>query len=120
MKLFVSPPSATTWKISSDDLSNQIATRFAPVTTEQVGGEGGPVLEWTWASPDGPVDGRLDRDLNCIVLEGELGRCAEVAVWFRGLVPVEQPLVVYDEAYSADLALNVDTLPSTIVQKFEA
>lgn len=66
------------------------------------------------------LTGSLDRTGQVIALDGWLEDCAVFAVWFRFLVPVEQQLAFYDEAYSADVELGTATTAEELIAPFEA
>lgn len=121
MKMFISPPTETNWTADPDELARLLAA-FAPQMTVRRHDKHSSAhsLEWTWPTPDGPVEGSLNAARDCVVLDGDINRCADFAVWFRTLVPPVQPLVFYDESYSADVALEAHATAAELAAPFLA
>lgn len=119
MKMFISPPAKTNWKVDPVQLSAHMQ-EYSPPVEFKVHGEcsAGHYLEWTWLTPDGPVEGSLDIECTCVVVDGDVRRCAEFVVWFRTLVPKEQELVLYDEGYSADIMVTSESTAEDLAAPF--
>ena len=64
------------------------------------------------------LDGTLTNDANVVHLDGDVRACATFALWFRSQVPTEQDLLFYDEGYSADVPLLVETTKDELVAPF--
>jgi hypothetical protein len=115
MKYFVSPAEkSATWSISADRLASALRNR-CPGTRITTTADGEfHALEWVSDMAHGPLEGALNRDGQALILDGAIEDCAEVALWFRALVPEEQPLLFYDEAFNEDVelrsAMHVDEL----------
>lgn len=121
MKMFISPPSETTWKTDPDELALRLVEFSAGITVRREKKHSSShSLEWTWSTPEGPIEGSLSAGLDCVILDGDLRRCAEFAAWFRTTVPLDQALVLYDEGYSADVALEAGVSAEALVAPFVA
>ena len=119
MKLYISPPSQTNWKILPDALASSLAAQYPRAQIEDLSKRAeGNVLEWVCQLPSGTVTGWLDRELNTFVLDGDIEDCARVAIWLRTIVPADQELAFYDEGYSADGELTLSTSNDDIAGLF--
>lgn len=49
---------------------------------------------------DERIDGYLEKDGQVLWIEKDLETSADMAAWFRSLVPEQQPLIFWDESYS--------------------
>jgi hypothetical protein len=77
-------------------------------------------IEWRIQTGKGEVEGALSRDGRVLILEGDIEDVAQVAIWFRSLVPAPQPLLFYDEGYNVDVALGPETKAEDVVTAFLA
>ena len=75
-------------------------------------------LEWRVQSGAREVEGALSRDGCALILEGHIEDVADIAIWFRSLVPAVQPLLFYDEGYSADVPLSAETTTGDLIKPF--
>src|SRR5262245_65184905 len=53
--------------------------------------------------------GTLSRDGLAVSLEADVHASAPFARWLRSIVPSTQPLLFYDEGYTADIPLTAET-----------
>lgn len=118
MKLFISPPSETTWKINPSRLALALRERYPKISINEKTSTNGPSLEWECICSHGPVNGLLDHDMNTVVIQGDVRDCADMATWLRRAVPAEQQLIFYDETYSADGQLTQKTSSRDIAAMF--
>lgn len=139
IKHFVSPPEHTKWRMDPGKLVRALRARWPamPGGPAELDIDEGPfedaenrLLEWR-ISPDlgngseagrntkggpeggteGLLEGALSREADTVILAGDLGACARFAIWVREeLVPEEQPLLFYDDAFvnSAELEKGMD------------
>ncbi len=119
MKMFISPPAETTWKVDPEQLGPRLK-EFSPCVEIRAQEECSTAhrIEWTWPTPDGLVEGSLDVECTGVVVDGDVRHCAEFAVWFRTLVPKEQELLFYDEGYSADLLIFPESTAADLAAPF--
>ena len=64
------------------------------------------------------LDGTLSRDGLTVALEADVHASARFALWFRSIVPHTQPLLFYDEGYTADVPLTTETTEEQLTQPF--
>lgn len=62
--------------------------------------------QFTIRLEDDRLDGYFANDNQGVVLDGDVRPSAAFALWVRSIVPDNQPLIVYDESYSFQLALT--------------
>jgi hypothetical protein len=119
MQILISPPEETDWSTSPDELAAKILAEWPAAELERSQDPDDlRALTW-WFERDGRrLDGALANDGVTIHLDGDVRDAAAFARWFRKQVPAEQPLVFYDEGYSADVALTPDTDESELVTPF--
>lgn len=119
MSYFISPAEETDWKLDSSTLATAIQQQWPQAKVEPVGDDSSNhQLEWSIKFQAHQLDGSLDRSGQAVHLDGDLGDCAAFAVWLRSEVGDAQPLVMYDESYSVDVALAPQTDQATIVDAF--
>lgn len=120
MKYFVSPAEKPKiWSMAPDTLALELGRRWPHAEVRRASPQlGSHSLEWTVEMPHGSFDGALDQDGQALILDGAIEDCGEVALWFRSLVPEEQTLLFYDEAFNSDVAIRRSTKLSEIVTKF--
>jgi hypothetical protein len=101
----ITPPRATEWSVSRDDLVRLLTGRwpdaelgFEELVTRDV--------VWTRRTSDGELEGSQDVAGQVHYLDGPLPAVAEHAVWWRSRVPAEQELVLCDEGYNVVVALE--------------
>src|SRR5262245_6902430 len=119
MSYFISPPTATTWNISEKDFATALRTRWPDADIRAVSiPQSNHTLEWRIQLGDKQLEGSCDRTGQVIHLDGDIFNSAQFALWFRSIVPRQQPLVFYDEGYSADVNLTNDTTAEQITEPF--
>lgn len=118
----ISPPEPTAWKLDADAFARALAAAWPSAHVERVSDPASVFqLRWTIdAGSPGRVDGALAGDGQTVHLDGDVRGAAAVARWVRGVVPAEQPLIFYDEGFSADVALTAQTTEDQLVQPFLA
>ena len=67
-------------------------------------------IEWTQEINNVFVEGQLARTLNAITLEGDVKDCAEIALWFRRLVPLQTNLLFFDVDYTSSIEVKMNTI----------
>jgi hypothetical protein len=117
LKLFVSPPSETTWTFDVDRLLSDLGQIKTDVDLRNnLDRPLGNMLEWS--TDGGTTEVFLTRDGQTLVVDGSLQECAHWAIWARSRVPSSQPLLVYDEGFSADGPLSASTTLAEIIGLF--
>ena len=59
--------------------------------------------------PGGVLEGMFNRNYSGISVDGDFDDCAAFALWFRSLVPPQQPLLFYDQGFNVDVPLTAET-----------
>jgi hypothetical protein len=113
----VTPPEATTWTLSPEDFTTALHERWPDAEVREV-----PDSDPTYALDftAGDVDGSFGRDGQSLGLNGDVHEAAVVAAWFRGIVPAEQPLLLYDPALNGQVALEPGGAPEQIAEGYLA
>lgn len=114
MKYYISPPEKTSWSMSPSEFVGYLLQRWP---SAQVRTTRNPKLspEWRVELSDGIMDGRFYPPLSGVVFEGIDGDdLVSFALWFRSLVPPEQPLLFYQEGFNWDMELKPDTTAQEI------
>lgn len=101
----ITPPEATAWSVSRDELVRLLSDEWPGVT---VGFEDLPTRDVVWIreTSDGQLEGSQDTAGQIHYLDGPLSAVAEHAVWWRSKVPKAQELVLCDEGYNIALSLE--------------
>ncbi len=116
-KFFISPPEAPSsgWALKEGKLAEALRTRWPDAELEVVSRpESLYVLCWTVNIDGEPIDGSLARNRLTVVLDGDVRAAAVFARWLRDIVPASQPLLFYDEGYSADIRITANTSPEDL------
>lgn len=118
MEYLITPTSASDWKINQIDFIESLKYQWLNIELNLISNsQDFYSLEWTIKSPNKKdrLDGALHRDGQGISLDGNLEICATFAIWFRSLIPFQQPLVFYDQGYNFDVILQINTKKSDII-----
>lgn len=111
MDYLVTPPAASAWTLDLESFRAALLERWPDAQQRDVP-ESDPTyaLDFTILAV-GRVDGAFGRDGQVIGLTGELPDVMTVALWFRSLVPAEQPLLFCDPALNGQVELIPDADP---------
>jgi len=109
MKLFISPISASEWKINVADFKVQLEKYVLGSRVWEVNDLNRKyILEWElFISNVLKLEGRLSRDLISIVIE-----CRDAAFafdfikWYASWLPAQEEICIYDESFEFNCALN--------------
>src|SRR5215471_10170813 len=113
MNYFVSAPTETDWRMTPGEFLGHLTARWPHATVRQL-----PYpFSYAWEIPmqDRPLGGDFYGDYSGVAFEGAFEDCAGFAVWFRSLVPAQQPLMFYDECVSFKMDLKPETTVVDIV-----
>ncbi|HEY1274904.1 MAG TPA: hypothetical protein VGF25_08330 [Thermoleophilaceae bacterium] len=115
----ISPPSETEWRMGEDDFEQRLRSRWPDADVRRHDDpERTYGLEFTLRDDGPPVIGGLEREGWTVFVEGEPEQAARIARWFRDQVPPEQPLLFYDQEYSAQVELGADTQVEELAAPF--
>jgi hypothetical protein len=117
---FVSPPTEPAgWSLPAGEFERQLRAHW-PDASIELRDNGIYELEWEVPMTHNLLVGKLDRDRTYIVLRGDVRDCAEVAVWFREIVSNVQPLIFFNEGYTAQIDLHRGMKPEEVAGPFLA
>jgi hypothetical protein len=119
VRYYISPPEATDWGLPLEEFAARLRSQWPAATVELLANPRlNYPLEWRIEADHGQLEGSMDRPGQAVTLEGDPRDCAGFALWFRGQAPAEQPLVFYDEQYSASVPLTAATREADIIGAF--
>jgi hypothetical protein len=119
-KYLISSPDGIEEVISSSNFANRIKTVWQlddesiQINTDE---QSTRSLAWVMNTDGRRIDGYLFRNGH-LVLDGDIRDCSKFAVWYRQQVPQEIKLVFYDESYSADIELTLETTEQDVITSF--
>ncbi len=119
MNYFISPPDETELKIDSAQLINRLKAEWPNSDIQPLDNPARSYsLSFRIPLKNSSIEGSLERTEQCVVLEGEIQDCAKFALWLRSYVDRQYRLLFYDEAYSADVELGLETTEQDIIKRF--
>jgi len=119
MNYFISPPEETELKIDSAQLINRLKAEWPNSDIQPLDNPARSYsLSFRIPLKNSSIEGSLERTEQCVVLEGEIQDCAKFALWLRSWVDRQYTLLFYDEAYSADVELGLETTEQDIIKRF--
>jgi hypothetical protein len=112
-------PKKTTWRINPRSFIESLTQDWPSSQIREIND---PIRkyshEWTINRGDHELEGMLSRKETSVYIDGDLPDCGTFALWFRQRIPLEIPLVLYDENYEHDLELTRDTTKENILKAF--
>ena len=120
MDYLVSPPEETDWRIDPADFEAALVARWPDADLQQSAPDRVYAFDFTVKLDGDTVDGAFERAGQTVGLTRDLRLCAEVAAWFRTVVPAEQPLLFYDQGYNSHVALSAGITGEAIVAAYLA
>ena len=119
MNYFVKPPEETNWRIAPGTFLADLMARWPTAKVQNLPNSETYSHFWAVQMSHDVLEGRFFRDGEGVALDGDIRDCADFALWFRSLVPPEQELWFYDQAYSAHVNLKPGTTATTVEAAFE-
>jgi len=121
MNYFISPPEETELKIDSAQLINRLKADWPNSDIQPLDNPARSYsLSFRIPLKNSSIEGSLERTEQCVVLEGEIQDCAKFALWLRSWVDRQYTLLFYDDAYSADVELGIETTEQDIIKRFSS
>lgn len=113
--------STGSWSIPAQDFMLRMRSRWPGVVIREVTSpDTSNLLTFELTMPHSEaVDGALQSAGKSIYLDSDLRDAAQLALWFRSLVPPSEPMVFCDESMSGYLDLNSDTTETDIFRAFD-
>ncbi|WP_052411135.1 hypothetical protein [Streptomyces sp. NRRL S-118] len=106
------------WSVGQDVLVASLAAEWpdAAIRRNQPP-EGSKVrdIEWQLKRGGEEVEGHTHVDGRCIYLDGDIALVADLALWYRTLVPKDIDVVFCDEGYSFDVTIDDTTTKDDLV-----
>ena len=105
--------------LQSTSFARQVTSRWPLATLEDIRDPASShVLEFRIPMAHSRVDGSLNRAGSALVFVGDFRDCAELALWCRSLVPLDETLTLCDEGMSGTLELTQETTAADIYAAF--
>lgn len=119
-RFLISIPGERNWQIGEDDFEQRLRSRFPDVEVQRRDDEDDVYPVSATIESDGPpVIVGLQRNGSTLSIDGDLDQAGTIARWYRDQVPGEQPLVFYDQEYTADVELRPDTTAEELTAPFK-
>jgi hypothetical protein len=119
MNYFISPSEETDLKIDSVQLIHRLKEKWSNIDIHTLDNPARAYsLSFRIPLENSSIEGSLERTGQCVVLEGDVQNCANFALWLRSWIDHKYKLLFYDEAYSADIELGMETTEYDIVKRF--
>lgn len=109
--------------VAADTLANALRTDWPQATVRRNDPPAGTeVRDVEWELPYGTeqVEGHSHVDGTCIYLDGPIDPVAQLALWYRGLVPEGIDVIFCDEGYAFDVAVSASTTKEELIGAAEA
>jgi hypothetical protein len=118
---FISPPTETDWSLPPEEFQARLEERW-PEAEIRPAPEGSPMaFHFTISVDDESLDGSYADDGQALWIEmASEPQMAELAVWFRGLVPAHQELDFADEGLEIELPLDASITREQFRERFAA
>jgi hypothetical protein len=118
---FISPPNETDWSLPPGEFQARLGERWPDIEIRPAP-EGSPMaFHFTIPMDDESVDGSYAEDGQALWIEmGSEPQMAELAVWFRGLVPDRQELEFADAGLEIELPLDASITREQFRERFAA
>jgi hypothetical protein len=119
-RIIVSPPEQTSWSMWPDELRRLVSERWPEGEVLELE-DSGHALGFGIARDGEQLAGRFARDGRSVAIEQATAYelAAEFAVWFRSHVPLDQPLLVWDEAFNWSAELSPATSSEDVLAAVE-
>jgi len=119
MNYFISPSEETDLKIDSAQLINRLKAEWPNIDIQPQDNPSRTYsLSFRIPLKNSLIEGSLERTGQCVVLDGDVRDCAKFALWFCSWLDCKYKLLFYNEAYSADVALTLETTEHDIIKRF--
>jgi hypothetical protein len=123
MNYFALSPERPNWSIPPQEFARKMISRWPTTIINEQGPESSTYFDFELDMPHSLVVGGFGRSGSTFIMDGDLRDMAQLALWFRSIVPAEHPLVFCDEACGyADgysIALTPKTTEEEILNAFE-
>lgn len=120
MNFFVSPAERISSPlVTPADFQREALARWPSARFELLANPESPyAFDWKIDMASRVLSGSYAKQGDTIVMQGDVADCAQIALWYRSLVPEQQSLIFYDENYSASVELRTETPAEEIMKTF--
>ena len=119
MNYFVSPPTESNWRILPSDFIADLLARWPDADVRIQARSAYFSHEWKIRMPGGILKGEFYKDGRAVTFMGNFQDCVDFVLWFRSLVPPQQPLFFYDDGLHFKVGIRSDTTPADILSSVE-
>ena len=117
MDYFISPPEKTSWTMFPPEFVTHLVKRWPSAKVRETNRHSDFPLEWEIEMAGGTLMGEFYLPLSGVNFSAYTPEdLATFALWFRSLVPAEQPLLFYQEGFNWEMQLK----PNTTAQEIAA
>lgn len=109
MSYLASAPIKTSWKMQPSQFAASLIKDWPTAKIRDERSAFPFALDWKIEMPGGLLLGDFSDDPLGISVDGDFDDCATFALWFRSLVPQQQPLLFYDQGFNVDVPLTSET-----------
>lgn len=110
----------TEWSADVAELKKQLIRLWPTIRISELGDDSHRSLDFEVQMPNSLVVGGVDRAGRCLIVEGELEDCVELALWFRRIVPAAHEVLLFDEGYSWSVPLRPATSKIEVIRAVNA
>ncbi|HEY6969380.1 MAG TPA: hypothetical protein VJA94_09250 [Candidatus Angelobacter sp.] len=119
MSYLASAPVKTGWKMQPSQFASSLIQDWPAAKIRDHTFAFPFALDWEIEMPGGLLLGDFSDDPLGISVDGAFDDCAAFAVWFRSLVPPQQPLLFYDQGFNVDVPLTSKTTVEDLRAAFD-
>jgi hypothetical protein len=105
-KYFISTREQTGWRLDADELLNALKRHWPEVRVTSDRADQHRLLAFELPLKYSTLYGHLDASGDAVVVDGDVRDAANLAVWLRSFVPDPVQLLLWDEGYTADVAIT--------------
>lgn len=119
MKYLISPPEKSDLIIEPTQISEVLKSDWHQVKIQTIlNPDRHYLLEWEITIDDRILEGMFTPEGPVFSLDGDIQDCAKFALWLRTKIDNKYPLFFYDQGYSADIELRLNTTIKEIIEQF--
>jgi len=115
MNYFISPPTESNWRLAPSEFIADLLSRWPQALVQGLTNSPYFSHEWEIQTPSGILEGEFYKDGTAVAFMGDFQDCTNFVLWFRSLVPPEQPLVFYDDGLHFKVDITRETTAADIV-----
>lgn len=108
------------WSLNREDLVRALRADWPSIAVEATSSQGDPARDVTWSYGVGEarVEGAAHESGQCVYLEGQKRAVARFVLWFRQTIPTDRTVVLCDDTYSFDAAVESGSTLDDVLSLF--